>query len=238
MEHTTIDDTIVTTEIQNVCEDINECLAINLQTSWPKTTEYAGHNYGGCPVDSVDCCPEYSTCENHIVTGAIGDSAKRMDCNCNDGFVARTEDGYNYCFDVLECADANVCLQTSGENLQLICNEQPGTFSCECPPGTRGDVTDVIFGGSDINTLQCNNINECNSSETNKCGNGYANVCTDISDLSTIATYDPASGGDEQGFFSLALVKLVSKMVTKIAEMKLLSVTLVRTLWILMRQHQ
>ena len=39
-------------------------------------------------------------------------------------------------------------------------------------------------------------------------------------------------------FFSLALVKLVSKMVTKIAEMKLLSVTLVRTLWILMRQHQ
>ena len=29
-----------------------------------------------------------------------------MNCLCNDGSLAQTEDGYNYCFDVLECADA------------------------------------------------------------------------------------------------------------------------------------
>ena len=58
MEHTTVDGTPVTIDIRNICEDINECLEIDEQTSWAKTTEYAGHIYGGCPVDSVDCFPQ------------------------------------------------------------------------------------------------------------------------------------------------------------------------------------
>ena len=185
-------------EISNVCEDINECASIDGQTSWPVSFEYEGHNYQGCPVGSFDCCPENSTCQNLIVTP---NSSNRMQCNCNSGFTADTReiDGvtYDFCFDVLECADSNVCLQTgaTGANFQLICQEQKGSFACACPAGTTGTV---VSGDNDINTLQCENYNECTQSDPNPCGTTFGNQCTDLDDLTVIAQYNGQTDG--QGF--------------------------------------
>ena len=129
----------------------------------------------------VDCCPQNSVCVNHIVRA---DGDQRMGCDCIDGFVADIrviEDAtYNFCFDVLECTNADVCLQSSGDNLQLVCQEELGLFSCKCPPGTEDEV---VSGENDINTLVCNNIHECET--INPCGDnngGFGIECTDISD--------------------------------------------------------
>ena len=193
--------------IDNFCSDINECTYYDMDANdyWQESVEYEGHSYGGCAEGSFDCCPQNSDCVNHIVR-ADGDS--RMGCDCKDGFVAdiRVIDGvtYNFCFDVLECTDADVCLQSSGDNLQLVCQEEQGSFSCKCPPGTEGEV---VSGENDINTLVCNNVNECDT--INPCGDndgyndGFGIECTDISNLATIARYseDATADSDGQGFF-------------------------------------
>ena len=180
-------------ETAKACEDINECTAIDGQNSWLQSVDYEGHSYGGCAVGSLDCCPENSTCQNLIVTTTSSD---RMQCNCNQGFTADTRDidgvTYNFCFDVLECANSDVCLQTTGYNLQLVCQEQQGSFACRCPAGTYGQV---VSGGNDINTLQCENVNECMA---NPCGSAFGNQCTDIDDIAIIANYDGQTDG--QGF--------------------------------------
>ena len=185
-------------ETNNACEDINECDALTGQSSWPATFDYESHSYGGCPVGSLDCCPENSTCENLIVTPTNHASSDRMQCNCNPGFILDTRDIggviHNFCFDILECADSDVCLQTTGDNLQLVCQEHKGSFACRCPTGTEG----VVTGGTDINTLQCQNVDECTVLTPNPCGTEFGNQCTDIFDIATIAQYDGTTDG--QGF--------------------------------------
>lgn len=110
----------------------------------------------------------------------INDEAK---CLCSSGFTGSPLNGA--CVDLDECASVNPC------GPGAICNNEPGTFSCQCPGGAAGDPyksgcakTPVPFGG-------------CSSAKP--CPNGEVCVRDEIADASVCICQrgymrDPSTG--------------------------------------------
>merc|ERR1711893_307853 len=85
-----------------------------------------------------------------------------FDCDCLDGYHDEHDDGV--CVDIEECASYTVHQCTADSS----CLEEPGSYSCPCDSGFRGDGYPGAEG--------CENIDEC-AEGTHKCSE-YAS-CTD-----------------------------------------------------------
>ena len=100
-------------------------------------------NAENCGCSDIDECAEgnhncgyYSTCQNEIDNG--------FSCICDSGYEMSTSG---------ECVDIDECLNSPCDT-NGICENSLGTFTCKCADGYDGDG------------YTCNDINECDKSDT------------------------------------------------------------------------
>ena len=71
-------------------------------------------------------------CEGSSCDAACADGSDAAQCACESGFAREAA----ACVDIDECADGS-----AGCDANATCQNEPGTFTCECAPGYEGDGT-------------------------------------------------------------------------------------------------
>lgn len=148
----------------SVCVDIDECRSSqtarcgNFSTCLNTPGSYRCEceaGYVGTPPRIACKAPcEDVRCGQHAYCKADGTEAY---CICEDGWTFNPSDIAAGCVDINECDPMHGPSGRCGHN--AICTNSPGSFSCKCPPGFKGNAES-----------QCFPIDVC--SKENKCGQG------------------------------------------------------------------
>ena len=172
------------TEVNNNCEDVNEC---HYLASCPKNSDCDNSiggftctcepGYGGpdCTTDLDECSMETDNCHKDADCDNTPGSFK---CNCREGFHGNGISCYEgTCFENVECKNNSQCASSTA-------------ITCNCEPGFEEDAS-----GQCVDIDECTDENSCPKNAncrnlegnfTCDCFEGFeGNYCTDVNECET-----------------------------------------------------